>query len=58
MLLALLGVIVVLATRFRPLVAAWNARRLVPAGQVVLVLAVLAALPGFVSAVSAILRRG
>lgn len=57
-LLALLGVIVVLATRFRPLVAAWNARRLVPAGQVVLALAVLAALPGFVSAVSGILRRG
>jgi hypothetical protein len=57
-LLALLGVVVVLATRFPPLVAAWNARRLVPAGQVVLVLAVLAALPGFVSAVSGILRRG
>jgi hypothetical protein len=57
-LLALLGVIVVLATRFRPLVAAWNSRRLVPAGQVVLALAVLAALPGFVSAVSGILRRG
>ena len=55
-LLALLGVIVVLATRFRPLVAAWNTRRLVPAGQVVLALAVLAALPGFVSAVSGILR--
>ena len=53
-LLALLGVIVVLATRFRPLVAAWNARRLVPAGQVVLALAVLAALPGFVTAVSGI----
>ena len=50
--------IVVLATRFRPLVAAWNARRLVPAGQVVLALVVLAALPGFVSAVSGILRRG
>jgi hypothetical protein len=57
-LLALLGVIVVLATRFRPLVAAWNSRRLVPAGQVVLALAVLAALPGFVSALSGILRRG
>jgi hypothetical protein len=57
-LLALLGVVVVLATRFRPVVAAWNARRLVPAGQVVLALAVLAALPGFVSAVSSILRRG
>ncbi|HEV2928913.1 MAG TPA: hypothetical protein VGW74_09480, partial [Propionibacteriaceae bacterium] len=52
-LLALLGVIVVLATRFRPLVAAWCRP-----GQVVLALAVLAALPGFVSAVSGILRRG
>ena len=56
--LALVGVIVVLATRFRPVVAAWRARRLLPAGQLVLALAVLAALPGFVSAVSGILRRG
>jgi hypothetical protein len=39
-------------------VAAWNARRLLPAGQVILALAVLAALPGFVSAVSGILNRG
>jgi hypothetical protein len=58
LILALVGVIVVLATRFRPVVAAWNARRLLPAGQVILALAVLAALPGFVSAVSGILNRG
>jgi hypothetical protein len=53
-LLALVGVIVVLVTRFPPVVAAWNARRLLPAGQVVLALAVLVALPGFVAAVSGI----
>jgi hypothetical protein len=39
-------------------VAAWHARRLVPAGQVVLVLVALAALPGFLSAVADILGRG
>ena len=45
-------------TRARPVVAAWHARRLVPAGQLVLVLVALAALPGFVSAVTGILDRG
>jgi len=52
------GALVVLATRARPVVAAWHARRLVPAGQLVLALVALAALPGFVSAVAGILDRG
>jgi hypothetical protein len=56
--LAVVGALAVLATRARPVVAAWHARRLVPAGQVVLALAALAALPGFVSAVAGILDRG
>jgi hypothetical protein len=56
--LAVVGALVVLATRVRPVVAAWHARRLVPAGQVVLALVALAALPGFVSAVADILGRG
>jgi hypothetical protein len=56
--LVVLGALAVLATRSRPLVAAWRGRRLVPAGQVVLALAALAALPGFVAAVAGILDRG
>jgi len=56
--LVVVGALVVLATRARPVVAAWHARRLVPAGQLVLALAALAALPGFVSAVTGILDRG
>jgi hypothetical protein len=56
--LAAVGALAVLATRARPVVAAWHARRLVPAGQVVLVLVALAALPGFLSAVADILGRG
>ena len=56
--LAVVGALVVLATRARPVVAAWHARRLVPAGQLVLALVALAALPGFLSAVADILRRG
>jgi hypothetical protein len=52
------GMLAVLVTRARPVVAAWQARRLVPAGQVVLALVVLAALPGFVSVVADILGRG
>jgi len=39
-------------------IAAWHAPRLVPAGQLVLAVAALAALPGFVSAVTGILGRG
>jgi hypothetical protein len=56
--LVVVGALAVLATRARPVVAAWHARRLVPAGQLVLALAALAALPGFVSAVTGILGRG
>jgi len=50
--------LVVLATRARPVIAAWHAPRLRPAGQAVLALAALAALPGFVAAVASILGRG
>jgi hypothetical protein len=56
--LAVVGALVVLATRARPVVAAWHASRLVPAGQVVLALVALAALPGFLFAVADILGRG
>ena len=56
--LAVVGALVVLVTRARPVVAAWHARRLVPAGQVLLALVALAALPGFLSAVADILGRG
>jgi hypothetical protein len=56
--LAVVGGLVVLATRIPPLVAAWHARRLVPAGQLVLALVALVALPGFLYAVADILRRG
>ena len=52
------GLLVVLATRARPVVAAWRAHRLQLAGQVVLALVALAALPGFLSAVADILGRG
>lgn len=55
--LAVVGGLVVLATRARPVLAAWHAHRLVPAGQVVLALVALVALPGFVSAVASILGR-
>jgi hypothetical protein len=56
--LVVVGALVVLATRVPPVVAAWRARRLVPAGQVALALIALAALPGFVSAVASIIGRG
>jgi hypothetical protein len=55
--LAVVGGLVVLATRSRQVVAAWHASWLVPAGQLVLAVAVLAALPGFVSAVAGIIGR-
>jgi hypothetical protein len=55
--LTVVGGLVVLATRARPLVATWHARRLDLAGQVVLALVALVALPGFVSAVASILGR-
>ena len=56
--LAVVGALVVLATRARPVIAAWHAPHLRPAGQAVLALAALAALPGFVAAVASILGRG
>jgi hypothetical protein len=56
--LAVVGALVVLATRARPVLAAWHAPRLRPAGQAVLALAALAALPGFAAAVASILGRG
>jgi hypothetical protein len=56
--LAVVGALVVLATRARPVIAAWRAPRLRLAGQAVLVLAVLVALPGFVATVASILGRG
>ena len=55
--LAVVGALVVLATRARPVLAAWHARRLVPAGQLLLALVALLALPGFASAVASILGR-
>jgi hypothetical protein len=55
--LTVVGGLVVLATRARPLVATWHARRLDLAGQVVLALVALVALPGFVAAVASILGR-
>jgi hypothetical protein len=55
--LAVVGALVVLVTRTRPVLAAWHARRLVPAGQVLLALVALLALPGFASAVASILGR-
>ena len=56
--LAVVGALVVVATRARPVVAAWRAPRLRLAGQAVLVVAVLVALPGFVTTVASILGRG
>jgi hypothetical protein len=55
--LAVVGGLVVLATRSRQVLGAWHASWLVPAGQLVLALAVLASLPGFVSAVAGIIGR-
>jgi hypothetical protein len=52
------GVLAVLLTRARPVIAAWHARLLRPAGQVVVALLALAALPGFLAAISSILERG
>jgi hypothetical protein len=49
--------VVMLVTRIRPLVAAWQTRRMVTAGRVALVVAAVVALPGFVSAVADILGR-
>lgn len=51
------GVVVVLVTRVRPVVAAWHARRVLRLGRIVLAVAGLVALPGFVSAVADIAGR-
>jgi hypothetical protein len=53
--LVIVSAVVVLATRIGPLVAAWRSRRAVTVGRVALAVAVVAALPGFVSAVVDIL---
>jgi hypothetical protein len=55
--LAVVGVLVVLATRARPVLVAWHARRLVPAGQVLIAMVALLAVPGFTAAVASILGR-
>jgi hypothetical protein len=51
------GAVVVLATRIRPLVAAWRSRPVVTVGRAALTGAAVVALPGFVSAVADILGR-
>jgi hypothetical protein len=51
------GIVVVLVTRVRPVVAAWHARRVLTSGRIVLAVAGLVALPGFVSAVADISGR-
>ena len=56
--LVVAAALLVLVTRARPVIAAWHARRFQPAGQVVLVLIALVALPGFIVAVAGILGRG
>ena len=56
--LVVVAALLVLVTRSRPVIAAWHARRFQPAGQVVLVLIALVALPSFVAAVAGILGRG
>jgi hypothetical protein len=56
--LVIAAALLVLVTRARPVIAAWHARRFRPAGQAVLVLVALVALPGFVSSVARILVRG
>jgi hypothetical protein len=55
--LAVVGALVVLATRARPVLAAWRGHRLLPVGQAVLALVALLALPGFVADVVSILGR-
>jgi hypothetical protein len=55
--LAMVGVVVVVASQIPPLVAALHARRLVAVGRVALVVAGLVLLPGFVSAVVDIVGR-
>jgi hypothetical protein len=55
--LAVIGGVVVLVTRVRPVVAAWHARGLIPAGRVTLAVLALIALPGFAAAIADILGR-
>jgi hypothetical protein len=54
---AVVGLLVVLASRARPVVAAWGAPGLVRAGRIALVLVALVALPGFLADVVDILGR-
>jgi hypothetical protein len=53
-----LGLVTLVAAQVRPLVAAWRDRRAVVAGRIVLAVAALVALPGFVSALATILDPG
>jgi hypothetical protein len=57
LLLAIVGVMVVLASQIPMLVAAWRDRRSVVVGRVALVLVALVAFPGFASAIVDILGR-
>jgi hypothetical protein len=57
LLLVIVGAVVVLATRARPVLAAWQARHLLAVGRVALAVAAVVALPGFVSAVADIAQR-
>jgi len=55
--LIIVGVVVVLASRIPAVVAAWHARPLVMVGRVALAVAALVAFPGFASAIVNILGR-
>jgi len=55
--LVIVGVVVVLVSRLRPVVAAWHARPVGTVGRVGLAVAALVAFPGFASALVDILGR-
>jgi hypothetical protein len=55
--LLVVGLVAVLASRLPPVAAAWRDHRMLVAGRAVLAVAVLAALPGFAAAVADILGR-
>jgi hypothetical protein len=57
LLVAVVGVMVVLASRIPGVVAAWRDRRVVTVGRVVLAVVAVVALPGFASAVVDVLGR-
>jgi hypothetical protein len=54
---AIVGVVVVLASQVPMVVAAWRGRRLVTVGRVALAVVAVVALPGFASAVVDVLGR-